>query len=153
MTDKHIHPSPKGHKIEAARVAVDFDGTIVDHAFPGVGKLIPGALDVIGEINDHGHQVVIWTCRHGCYLDAAVAFLKSHSVPFAFANHDPEWPPGKPWKEAAVGYKLAYTIAIDDRNLGIPLVTGESGLPVVDWVKVRTMLVSKGILTPRRKRK
>lgn len=44
-------------------LAIDFDGTIVDHKFPLIGELKPYAKEVINRLFDKGHEIIIWTCR------------------------------------------------------------------------------------------
>lgn len=42
--------------------AVDFDGTLVENAWPGMGDWLPGAVDALKELDKLG-KVVIHTCR------------------------------------------------------------------------------------------
>jgi hypothetical protein len=44
-------------------LAVDFDGTLVDHVYPGVGKVKPGAKEAMQRFRDLGYHVIIWSCR------------------------------------------------------------------------------------------
>lgn len=55
--------------------AVDFDGTIVSHDFPAIGEPTEKALAVLKELQTRGHQIILWTCRDGDYLQQAVDFL------------------------------------------------------------------------------
>ena len=42
-------------------IAVDFDGTIVEHAYPSIGDEIPFAIETLKKIQDEGeHQLVLW---------------------------------------------------------------------------------------------
>jgi hypothetical protein len=43
--------------------AIDFDGTIVDHVYPDIGKEKPGAFDTMRDLQKAGHKIIIWTCR------------------------------------------------------------------------------------------
>lgn len=43
-------------------IAVDFDGTCVTHEFPRVGVEI-GAAEVLKELTDKGHQIILFTMR------------------------------------------------------------------------------------------
>ena len=38
------------------RIAVDFDGTIVEHDYPAIGKEMPFAFQALKEIQKKGHQ-------------------------------------------------------------------------------------------------
>ncbi len=60
--------------------AIDFDGTIVDHEFPKIGKLKPGAIRVMKRLQEAGHKIIIWTCRKDTdqeYLTDVARFLDS----------------------------------------------------------------------------
>lgn len=50
------------------RIAVDFDGTLCDQAFPHIGKIKPGAKEALTVFRALGFKVVIWTCRT-CHWD------------------------------------------------------------------------------------
>ncbi len=42
-------------------IAVDFDGTIVTHEYPKIGKEIPFAIDTLKRIqNDFQHRLILW---------------------------------------------------------------------------------------------
>lgn len=43
-------------------VAIDFDGTIVENAWPEVGEFRPGAVEALKEISKFA-KIVVWTCR------------------------------------------------------------------------------------------
>lgn len=44
-------------------IAIDFDGTICDHAFPKIGDPKAGVKDAIHRLRNMGFYVIIWTCR------------------------------------------------------------------------------------------
>ena len=45
-------------------IAIDFDGTIVENKFPGIGKPKPNAKKVINFLHDGiGARIIIWTVR------------------------------------------------------------------------------------------
>ena len=49
-------------------IAVDFDGTIVEHRFPEIGRELPldapCAVRAMQDLQDLGHRIIIWTCRY-----------------------------------------------------------------------------------------
>jgi len=45
-------------------IAIDFDGTIVEHKFPEIGKLKPFAKEIINKLVEDGNYIIIWTCRY-----------------------------------------------------------------------------------------
>lgn len=60
-------------------IAVDFDGTIIEAGcFPNLGPALPHAFEVLKKLQEKGHQLILWTCRGGKYLDAAVEFCKEN---------------------------------------------------------------------------
>jgi len=47
-------------------IAVDFDGTIVKHEYPRIGKEIPFAIDTLKRLQQSpDYQLVLWTVRQG----------------------------------------------------------------------------------------
>ncbi len=49
-------------KIKPIVINVDFDGTVVTHEFPKIGKDI-GAVPVLRELVEHGHKLILFTMR------------------------------------------------------------------------------------------
>lgn len=99
---------------ETRKIAIDFDGTIVENAYPRIGKPMIFAFDTMKKLQDKGFRLILWTYRHGKSLDEAVAFCKEHGVEFYAVNQSfPE--------EVAtddVSRKINADIFIDDRNIG-----------------------------------
>lgn len=109
-------------------IAVDFDGTIVEHAYPKIGKEIPFAIDVLKRFQqEEFHQLILWTVREGSLLDEAVEFCRARGLEFYAVNSN--YPAETPSDELSPR-KLAADLFIDDRNLG--------GLP--DWGVVYRMV-------------
>ena len=57
-------------------IAIDFDGTIVEDAYPNIGKPLIFALDTIKKLQADGHRLILWTYRSGQKLTEAVDFCK-----------------------------------------------------------------------------
>lgn len=96
-------------------IAVDFDGTIVEDAYPKVGKPLPFALETIKMLQADGHRIVLWTYRHGKALKDAEEFMIKRGIPpYAVNRSYPE--------EAShpndVSRKINADLFIDDRNFG-----------------------------------
>ena len=53
-------------------IAVDFDGTIVEHAYPAIGKPIPFAIDTLLQLQKENHKLILWTVREGELLQEAI---------------------------------------------------------------------------------
>ena len=95
-------------------IAVDFDGTIVEHDYPRIGKEMLFAFATLRELNKKGHKLILWTIRTGSLLDDAVEYCKQNGVEFYAVNKN------YPEEEisANVSRKLNADIFIDDRNVG-----------------------------------
>ncbi|MFO0322055.1 MAG: hydrolase, partial [Bacteroidota bacterium] len=55
-------------------IAVDFDGTIVEHNYPAIGKEMMFAFATIKELQKKGHKLILFTYRTGSLLDEAVEY-------------------------------------------------------------------------------
>lgn len=96
-------------------IAVDFDGTIVQHEYPKIGKEIPFAIDTLKRLqSEFHHQLVLWTMRDGQELEEAVEFCRTRGLEFYAINASyPEevFEPG-------MSRKVNADLFIDDRSLG-----------------------------------
>lgn len=72
------------------KLAVDFDGTIVDHSYPDIGTLKPGVKEALARLIED-YEIVIWSCRASArfqepeqekYYHDMLEFLKRHEIPF-----------------------------------------------------------------------
>jgi len=55
-------------------LAIDFDGTIVEHAYPAVGPLKKNVVDVINGLYEKW-EIIIWTCRNNPTLNPDKRYL------------------------------------------------------------------------------
>ena len=44
-------------------IAIDFDGTIVEHRYPKIGNEIPFATDTLKMLIKDRHRLILWTVR------------------------------------------------------------------------------------------
>jgi len=95
-------------------IAVDFDGTIVEHKYPAIGKEMLFAFATLKQLQSKGHKLVLWTYRTGTELEEAVAYCKENGVEFYAVN---ESYPGEN-REEGYSRKIAADLFIDDRNVG-----------------------------------
>lgn len=96
-------------------IAVDFDGTIAEDAYPKVGKAKMFAFETLKRFQQDGHRLILWTYRHGKELDDAVEFCSKNGVEFYAINNSFS---GEEFNPANASRKLNADIFIDDRNLG-----------------------------------
>lgn len=109
-------------------LAVDFDGTVVDHAFPAVGAEVPDAADWLRKLVAAGARLVLWTMRSGATLAGAVAWYGARDIPLLGVNENPEQ---ASWTSSPKAYAHAY---VDDLAVGCPMITHpDTGRPCVDW--------------------
>jgi len=107
--------------IDKLVIAVDFDGTIVEDAYPKIGKARIFAFETMKRLQEDGHRLILWTYRCGSKLDEAVAFCKDNGITFYAVNQS--FPEEK--YEDSVSRKIYADIYIDDRNIGGVLGWGE----------------------------
>lgn len=69
-------------------IAVDFDGTLCENKWPGIGG---PRVDVIRHVlaeQKHGAKLILWTCRVGELLEDAVAWCKKFGLEFDAVNEN-----------------------------------------------------------------
>lgn len=66
--------------------AVDFDGTLCKHEFPGIGEPRMRLICQLKQLRHLGHKLILWTCREGVYLEDAVEWCRSYGLCFDTAN-------------------------------------------------------------------
>ena len=53
---------------ESFIIAVDFDGTCVEHDYPAVGLDVENAVETLRALNKAGHRLILFTMRSGAKL-------------------------------------------------------------------------------------
>jgi hypothetical protein len=96
------------------KIAIDFDGTIVEHKYPAIGKELLFAFETLRELQKKNHQLILWTYRYGKELDDAVEFCRERDVEFYAVNQN--YPEEE--FDGSVSRKIDADLYIDDRNLG-----------------------------------
>tara|TARA_R100001244_G_scaffold31540_1_gene30202 strand:+ start:1666 stop:2103 length:438 start_codon:yes stop_codon:yes gene_type:complete len=138
-------------------IGIDFDGTIVEHAFPLVGKAVPHALRVMKRLLANDHQLILWTMRSDIpadsdlslvrenvteaqsTLDDALAYLMVNDVGLFGVNENPDQ---DDWSSSPKAYCHIY---IDDAALGCPLMQPvKEKRPFVDWLAIEQILAHNG---------
>jgi hypothetical protein len=125
-------------------IGVDFDGTVVTHAYPLVGVEI-GAAPILKRLADKGHKIMLWTMRgSGQVLADAVHWFEQNKIPLWGINENPGqkksgWSKSNKQHadifidDAAIGSFLKYDLKISER-------------PFIDWNKVEIELVRLGLI-------
>lgn len=117
--------------ISAAKqtIAVDFDGTIVENKFPGIGKPKLFAFETLKKLEEEGFILILWTYRCGKHLEDAVEFCRKHGIEFYAVNKSY---PEEEYTEN-ISRKIMADIFIDDRNIG----------GFIGWGKIYQMLTNE----------
>src|SRR5689334_13194850 len=95
-------------------IAIDFDGTVVEHKYPGIGKEMLFAFATLKALQQKGHKLILWTIRTGELLEEAVDYCRLNGVEFYAVNKNyPE-----EVLDEKTSRKLNVDIFIDDRTIG-----------------------------------
>lgn len=114
-------------------ICIDFDGTIVDHVFPGIGRPVPEAIEWIKKLQNKGAKIILFTMRsdgqqYGNVLTQAVDYLKNNGVELYGVNRNPDQ---DSWTASPKAYGNLY---IDDAAAGCPMIHPDGfHRPCVDW--------------------
>lgn len=130
-------------------IYLDFDGTVVEHAYPQIGSMNPGSIDVVKKLQNSGHEIILNTYRADLKdgtLEEAITFLESSErTQLTFSSitelkiHPPIWN----WD----AFESSGIIFIDDTCEGTPLIRNialEYGF-MVDWKTLDDWFLSKGL--------
>ena len=109
-------------------IAVDFDGTIVEHQYPEIGKELPFATETLRMLIADQHKLILWSVREGKLLEDAIEWCRERGVVFYAVNKD--FPEEKVEYNNHFSRKIKADLWIDDRNIG--------GLP--DWGTIYRMI-------------
>ena len=128
-------------------IAVDFDGTIVEHKYPAIGREIPFAIETLKKLQAERHKLILWSVREGRLLDEAVHFCRERGLEFYAINRD--YPEEEKGQNNHYSRKLKADLFIDDRNVGGLSDWGEiyemihKGYSFNDYIKV--LLEERGL--------
>ena len=110
-------------------IAVDFDGTIVEHAYPEIGKEKPFAIQTLKQLQQEGNRLILWTSRENELLDDAIAFCHERGLDFYAVNSNE--PADALFHKFST--KVIADVYIDDHNLG--------GIP--EWGEIYEMITQQ----------
>ena len=95
-------------------IAIDFDGTIVEDAYPKIGKPMIFAFETMKKLQSEGHRLILWTYRSDRKLQEAVDFCKQQGLEFYAINKS--YPEEE--FDGKISRKINATFFVDDRNIG-----------------------------------
>lgn len=95
-------------------IAVDFDGTLCEDAFPEIGMPNVYLIEALKSHQKNGDKLILWTCRCGEYLDKAVEWCKEQGLIFDAVNENV---PDIIAKYGDGGPKVFADLYIDDRSI------------------------------------
>lgn len=121
-------------------IAVDFDGTIVEHEYPAIGKEKLFAFQTLRELQKLDHQLILWTYRYGKELDQAVEYCRQNGVEFYAINCNY---PEEEFDPEIMSRKINADIYIDDRNVG----------GFLGWSEIWQKLTGDNLMTAEEERK
>lgn len=98
-------------------IAVDFDGTIVEHRFPAIGPLIPYGIKLLKIWQRNGHKIILWTCREGKALEDAVSFCKTQDFEFDAVNENIRTYMGSSGRKVWADYYVDDRCGLDVRQI------------------------------------
>lgn len=94
--------------------AVDFDGTLCKEAYPNIGEPNTELIEFLKNEQKIGNKVILWTCRCGESLDAAIKWCAKQELKFDAINEN------LPGLVAVFGNdsrKIYADVYIDDRSI------------------------------------
>lgn len=111
-------------------IAVDFDGTVVNHVYPYIGEDLPYAVYVLKELKKMGFKLILNTMRSGQELEPAVEWFEDRGIFLSGINVNPQQ---TYWTQSQKVYANFY---IDDCGVGCPVVLDSNGRNAVDWLRI-----------------
>lgn len=132
-------------------IYLDFDGTVVEHAFPAIGKYNPFCFEVIQKLQLAGHQIILNTFRtdmNDGSLQQALDYLNHPANHLQAITKTTEMkinPANWDWKF----FEKNRLVFIDDICKGIPLIDTREivGGKMVDWPAINLQFLEKNIYT------
>ena len=71
-------------------IAVDFDGCLCEDKWPDIGEPNQHVINALAKRQSEGAKIILWTCREGQHLQAAVMWCLNHGLKFDAINDNLE---------------------------------------------------------------
>ena len=97
-------------------IAVDFDGTICRNKWPDIGEANDGLIEWLKNCRKNGDKLILYTCREGDLLRAAVMWCKARDLDFDAINDNL---PERVEQYGSNCRKISADIYLDDRAVGV----------------------------------
>ena len=69
-------------------IAVDFDGTLCENNYPGIGEPNTKLINNLKTAKENGDKIILWTCRENEKLDDAIKWCKEKGLIFDAVNEN-----------------------------------------------------------------
>lgn len=131
-------------------IAVDFDGTIVEHAFPLIGAPVPGAIETLLHWQAIGHRIILLTMRsfkdlEYDYLGPALKYLSDRGVKIWAANRNH----GQDGWDWTCSQKVYADLYVDDAAAGARWCGPSGGGHTLTGLKCESWLLLAGVASLR----
>ena len=97
--------------------AVDFDGTLCESVFPGIGEPNIALITHLIKRRKQGNKIILWTCRVGERLQEAVDWCRGYGLEFDAVNENL---PEMVEKWGGDTRKILADVYIDDKAVNKP---------------------------------
>lgn len=95
-------------------IAVDFDGTLFEEAFPDIGAPKMAVINYVKQKKAEGNKIILWTCRHGELLSNALEACALQGIVFDAVNENVD---EKLQKYGHDSRKIGADLYIDDKSI------------------------------------
>lgn len=130
-----------------AEIQLDFDGTVVEHAYPEIGLPNPGAIEVILKLQKKGHKIILNTMRANFkngLLNEAILYLQNNGFTFLDSEINKAKVEPVEWNMTSADSDVIF---IDDIAKDIPLTKAKNvNGYMVDWIELERQLIAMNIL-------
>jgi hypothetical protein len=117
--------------------AVDFDGTLCESKYPGIGAPNTKLIEHLIKKRSHGAKIILWTCRVDERLQEAVDWCKEHGLEFDAVNDNLPEMIEKYGNNTRKIHATCYIddLAVDKEKYGIPFKANEISSEIKELVE------------------